>query len=399
MDCNLHRKNTKKIRVGELFIGGDAPITVQSMANTDTRNVAATVEQIKRLEEAGCDIIRIAIPDNEAAQAIKDIKKAIYKKANKLKAAAKSSEGYKTAAIEFRKISGYKDADDLALECDRLGNRMEERAVKKRLMNFGIIFLCMIAVFIVALSSNTKYYFAHVCKATGSYYTSIETYKKLGSFRVSEEKLTECEYLYGLKLKQSGDFKGARKAFMAAGAYKDSEEQNVLMEKRIIQNSKIGDTVTIGENKWIILDIQNGQALLLKKTAQPYMAYHSSYDKVTWEASAVRQWLNSEIFMETFTEAERKNILLKEIKNNDNSTYATEAGTDTQDYVFLLSIDEAKKYQELFPKFKSNSWLRSPGSNQYSAAFLSVEGTIMDYGYAVNSEELKLRPALWFNIN
>ena len=77
MDCNLHRKNTKKIRVGELFIGGDAPITVQSMANTDTRNVAATVEQIKRLEEAGCDIIRIAIPDNEAAQAIKDIKKAI----------------------------------------------------------------------------------------------------------------------------------------------------------------------------------------------------------------------------------------------------------------------------------------------------------------------------------
>ena len=73
----MQRKNTKKIRVGNLFIGGDAPVTVQSMTNTDTRNIAATVEQIKRLEEAGCDIVRVAIPDTEAAQAVKDIKKAI----------------------------------------------------------------------------------------------------------------------------------------------------------------------------------------------------------------------------------------------------------------------------------------------------------------------------------
>lgn len=73
----MQRKNTKKIRVGNLFIGGDAPVTVQSMTNTDTRNVAATVDQIKRLEEAGCDIVRVAIPDTEAAQAVKNIKKAI----------------------------------------------------------------------------------------------------------------------------------------------------------------------------------------------------------------------------------------------------------------------------------------------------------------------------------
>lgn len=77
MEHYFHRKNTKKIRVGNIFIGGDAPVTIQSMTNTDTRNVAATVEQIKRLEEAGCDIVRVAVPDNEAAQAVKDIKQAI----------------------------------------------------------------------------------------------------------------------------------------------------------------------------------------------------------------------------------------------------------------------------------------------------------------------------------
>lgn len=73
----IKRKKTKMIRVGNVFVGGDAPITVQSMTNTDTRDVYSTVNQIKGLEEAGCSIIRVAVLDNEAAEAIKSIKKAI----------------------------------------------------------------------------------------------------------------------------------------------------------------------------------------------------------------------------------------------------------------------------------------------------------------------------------
>lgn len=73
----ITRKNTRKIRVGDLYIGGDAPVSVQSMTNTDTRDSRATVEQIKRLEEAGCDIVRVAVPDNEAALAIREIKRGI----------------------------------------------------------------------------------------------------------------------------------------------------------------------------------------------------------------------------------------------------------------------------------------------------------------------------------
>ncbi|MBE5812150.1 MAG: flavodoxin-dependent (E)-4-hydroxy-3-methylbut-2-enyl-diphosphate synthase [Clostridiales bacterium] len=69
---------TKKIRIGDKYIGGGEPILIQSMCNTDTRNVAATIEQIKRLEEAGCEIIRVAVLDNEAACAIKEIKKQIH---------------------------------------------------------------------------------------------------------------------------------------------------------------------------------------------------------------------------------------------------------------------------------------------------------------------------------
>ncbi|WP_027307471.1 flavodoxin-dependent (E)-4-hydroxy-3-methylbut-2-enyl-diphosphate synthase [Caloramator sp. ALD01] len=73
----MNRRRTKKIKVGNIFVGGDSPISVQSMTNTDTRDVNKTVEQIKRLESEGCEIIRVAVPDFEAADAIKEIVKQI----------------------------------------------------------------------------------------------------------------------------------------------------------------------------------------------------------------------------------------------------------------------------------------------------------------------------------
>ena len=69
------RRKTRQIKIGEVAIGGDAPIVVQSMTKTDTRDIEATVSQIKRLEQAGCEIVRLAVPDREAIDALGDIKK------------------------------------------------------------------------------------------------------------------------------------------------------------------------------------------------------------------------------------------------------------------------------------------------------------------------------------
>lgn len=74
----MNRKITKKIKLGNLYVGGDSKISVQSMTNTDTRDVAATVNQILSLEKAGCDIIRCAVPDLAAAEALKEIIKQIH---------------------------------------------------------------------------------------------------------------------------------------------------------------------------------------------------------------------------------------------------------------------------------------------------------------------------------
>jgi len=73
----MKRRKTKKIWVGEVAVGGDAPISVQSMTCTKTEEERATVDQIKRLEDAGCEIVRVAVPTVKAAEAIGRIKKKI----------------------------------------------------------------------------------------------------------------------------------------------------------------------------------------------------------------------------------------------------------------------------------------------------------------------------------
>jgi len=74
---NIFRRKTKQVLVGDIAIGGYAPISVQSMTNTKTRDVEATIQQIKRLERVECEIIRVAVPDAESAEALAEIKKKI----------------------------------------------------------------------------------------------------------------------------------------------------------------------------------------------------------------------------------------------------------------------------------------------------------------------------------
>lgn len=73
-----HRDHTKEIRIGNVTIGGNHPVAIQSMTNTRTEDVTATVRQILELEEAGCEIVRAAVPTMEAARAFSEIKKQIH---------------------------------------------------------------------------------------------------------------------------------------------------------------------------------------------------------------------------------------------------------------------------------------------------------------------------------
>jgi len=73
----IQRRKSKAIQIGDVTIGGNAPVVVQSMTNTDTRDIKATINQIRGLEQYDCELVRVAVPDSEAARAIEAIKKGI----------------------------------------------------------------------------------------------------------------------------------------------------------------------------------------------------------------------------------------------------------------------------------------------------------------------------------
>jgi (E)-4-hydroxy-3-methylbut-2-enyl-diphosphate synthase len=124
----INRRPTRQIRVGHVPIGGNAPIAVQSMTNTDTRNVAATTTQIHRLEQAGCEIIRVAVPDQAAADAIPAIQKGIQ-----IPLIADIHFDYRLAIAAARA-----GADGLRINPGNIGSREKIRAVADAAKETGI---------------------------------------------------------------------------------------------------------------------------------------------------------------------------------------------------------------------------------------------------------------------
>ena len=117
----IPRKETKKVRCGDLYIGGGEPISVQSMTNVDSRNEKALLEQIARLKDAGCQIVRIAVPNEEAAMVFGQVKKKI---GNKLPLVADIHFDYRLALAAIKA-----GADKVRINPGNIGSVDRVRAV------------------------------------------------------------------------------------------------------------------------------------------------------------------------------------------------------------------------------------------------------------------------------
>lgn len=197
------------------------------------------------------------------------------------------------------------------------------------------------------------------------------------------------------------------------------------------KNSKIGDYITFGaytqdnnasngkeDIEWLILDVQDGKALVISKYALDCKPYNRSYYFVTWETCTLRKWLNSNFINSAFTADEKAMIPTVTVSADKNPKYSTDPGNATQDQVFLLSITEANRY------FSSNSarqceptdfaiangawrsdngnccwWLRSPGDHQKGAARVNHGGDVDKYGNNVDLGYTAVRPALWVELS
>ena len=126
--AKIKRRKTRQINVGKVKIGGSAPIAVQSMTNTSTQDITATVSQIRRLQEAGCEIVRVAVPDQEAAAAVAAIKAQID-----IPLIADIHFNYRLAIAAAK--SG---ADGLRLNPGNIGGRQKVKAVVECAKDFDI---------------------------------------------------------------------------------------------------------------------------------------------------------------------------------------------------------------------------------------------------------------------
>ena len=176
--------------------------------------------------------------------------------------------------------------------------------------------------------------------------------------------------------------------------------------------------------EWLVLERDGNKILVISRYALDVQPYNTEYEDITWETCTLRTWLNDTFLNEAFSEAEQSIVQTSEVSAGRNPKYSTDLGNDTEDRIFLLSINEANTY---FASDEASMcvptayaiangaltsiynvdgeatcwwWLRSPGIDQNFAALVYCDGGVFSYGDRVDLDGLVcVRPALWINLD
>jgi len=219
---------------------------------------------------------------------------------------------------------------------------------------------------------------------------------------------------------ENGGSSGSKEVTMQDGAG-DIQVGDVIIMGKYEQD---GDTSNGPEDiKWLVLDVNGkGECLAIAMDALEGKAYHKTYQiEMTWEKCSLRSWLNDDFYISAFTEEEKGWINVTTVKTEDNENNGTAGGNDTEDKVFLLSVDEAEKYFDSDEKRQCLAseyakaqglevgeyhtvegccywWLRSPGDYASDVARVTEEGKVQASGTSIDRENsCGVRPAMWFS--
>ena len=192
---------------------------------------------------------------------------------------------------------------------------------------------------------------------------------------------------------------------------------------------KVGNIISFGNHDWRILAVyDDNTALIIAENVIERRRFHNVWEAVTWEESDMRLYLN-DVFLGTFTQEERSQILPSIVSTPDNYWYRIRGGGDTTDYIFLLSIEEVVKYFDgdseawspsplsysvrqwlIDDEYNSSRiayddeiaaswWLRSPGFDIDFIAIVMEDGSIAISGTGGGVDSLYIRPALLLNLD
>ena len=163
-----------------------------------------------------------------------------------------------------------------------------------------------------------------------------------------------------------------------------------------------GNTVTFGNFegtpiRWKVIDERGRMRMLLAETPVTHRPYHGTPTDTSWKECDLRAWLNGAFLEAAFTPLERAKITAVRVENPRNAKYFTNAGLNTMDKVYVMNTVEAEKY---LPDEKDRAtgdwwWLRTPGSNLFSAVAVYDDGSLYEFGIHVHYENGGVRPVLW----
>ena len=352
----------------------------------------------------------------------------IYKKAVYDMRYARDEISYKIIIEDLAEIPGYKDADEKKKEC-------EEKAEECRLES----------LYNSAVKNQTV-------QSEDNQFRAAKQFEELGTYKDSAERVQQCRDKAEEIRKEEERIKAEReKAEKERKAKAKKRNRNIaiilpsttaicvvlalLCVYVIIPAiAPVGSLIKYGKYEqdndssngiedieWIILAKDDNKMLVISDKAIDCKLYNTSSANITWETCSLRNWLNNDFINSAFSATEKTMISSVKVSADKNPDYDTDAGNDTEDKVFLLSIEEANRYfkydserQCVSTEYaKANGaytyeidgasncfwWLRSQGGySNKSASVVNSDGTVSKYGNAVDDNRDCVRPAMWISL-
>ena len=297
-----------------------------------------------------------------AEQAGEDEKELKYERCLR-RMADEDEEMYSRVLEELQSIAGYKDADKYIETCEALLKKTKKKKKRKHIITFSVLALIVAGIAAGSASGLFKYALGIAYFKTGSYANAQNTFKNL-------------------------------EGFLSADEYAERSKWERL------KKAKTDDSVEFGDFKWKVLHVEDEvMKLMAIDVGSEHLFYQVPFNEtpgdVTWKDCSLREWLNTEVYDEHFSDEEKALMLLQTSEPSKNEDYKTKYTEKTEDYLTILSVEESAEYMDAIETMGLDFWFRTPGNSLDTVCYISAPThTMHTYGCPADHEGIAVRPII-----